>query len=94
LWKDVGDKQLTKTPEIIFEILSPSTQFKDKNVKYQFDEKMGVKYYILVDGSALTAEVFELIAGEYDKIKKAQDDVLNFSLKSCEIEFDFSQIWD
>ncbi len=92
--EDIGKNYLTKTPQIIFEILSPSTRFKDRNVKYQLYEKSGVKYYILVDGSALTAEVFELIDGEYDKIKNAQDDVLNFSLKSCEIEFDFSQIWD
>jgi len=92
--EDVGESRLEKTPEIIFEILSPSTQFKDRNVKYQLYEKMGVKYYIIVDGSALTAEVFELIDGEYQKIKNAQDDVVIFLTKSCEVEFDFSQIWE
>jgi len=91
--EDIGDKQLTKTPQIIFEILSPSTSFKDRNVKYKLYEKMGVKYYILVDGSALTAEVFELLDGEYQKIKNAQDDVLKFSWYGCEIDFNFAKIW-
>ncbi len=92
--EDIGDKQLTKTPEIIFEILSPSTAFKDRNVKYQLYEKMGVKYYILVDGVALTAEVFELLDGAYQKRQNAQDDVVKFSWQACEIDFDFSQIWN
>ncbi len=91
---DTEAKYLTKTPQIIFEILSVSTTFKDRNVKYKLYEKMGVKYYILVDGAALTAEVFELIGDEYQKIKNAQDDVVNLMLESCELEFDFSKIWD
>lgn len=91
--EDVGDKQLTKIPQIIFEILSPSTAFKDRNVKYKLYEKMGVKYYILVDGTALTAEVFELIDDSYQKIKNAQDDIVKFELDRCKIAFDFEKIW-
>ncbi len=92
--EDIGGKHLTTAPEIIFEILSQSTMFKDRNVKYQLYEKMGVKYYILVDGSALTAEVFELIDDKYEKIKNAQDDIIEFKLDSCDISFDFSKIWE
>ncbi len=55
---------------------------------------MGVKSYILVDGSALTAEVFELIDDKYEKIKNAQDDIIEFKLDSCDISFDFSKIWE
>ncbi len=54
---------------------------------------MDVKYYILVDGCALTAEVFELINGEYKKIKNAQDDEVIFTLDTCKLNFDFAKIW-
>ena len=60
----------------------------------QLYEKMGIKSYILVDGSALTAEVFELIDNKYEKIKNAQDDIIEFKLDSCDISFDFSKIWE
>jgi len=91
--EDIGEKYLTKTPGIIFEILSPSTAFKDRNVKSKLYSHMGVKYYILVDGVARTAEVFVLKDGVYQKIYDAQDDVVQFMLEACEIDFNFENIW-
>ncbi len=40
---------ITKTPSVIFEILSPSTTIKDRNIKYQIYETEGVEYYIIVN---------------------------------------------
>jgi Uma2 family endonuclease len=91
--EEIGEKYLIKTPEIIFEILSPSTAFKDRNVKSKLYQKMGVTYYILVDTPAQTAEVFLLVDGEYQKIKNAQDDIIKFELENCKIDFDFENIW-
>ncbi len=85
---EIGDKYLTKTPSIIFEILSPSTAFKDKNVKFQLYESKGVKYYIIVDGTKETAEIFELYNKKYQKTKNNR-----FILEGCEIDFDFENIW-
>ena len=92
--EDIGEKYLTKVPEIIFEVLSQSTMFKDRNVKYKLYEKMGVSYYILVDPSARVAEVFTLQNGVYEKIKNAQDDVVEMQTKNCKISFDFAKIWE
>jgi Uma2 family endonuclease len=84
---------LTKPPEIIFEILSPSTAFKDKNIKYKIYESEGVKYYVIVDIDAKVAEVFELINGSYQKLKDAQDVIITFDVNECKIDFDFAMIW-
>ncbi len=84
---------LTKPPKIIFEILSSSTAFKDRNIKYKIYESEGVKYYVIVDIDAKVAEVFELINGSYQKLKDAQDVALTFDINECKIEFDFSIIW-
>ncbi|RUM68110.1 MAG: Uma2 family endonuclease [Sulfurospirillum sp.] len=91
--EDIGEAYLTKTPEIIFEVLSPSTMFKDRNVKYRLYEAMGVNYYVLVDTSAKVAEVFRLADGLYHKEKNAQDELFSFLLEKCVIEFDFAKIW-
>ena len=91
---DIGEQYLVKTPQIIFEVLSPSTMFKDRNVKFKLYEKMGVQYYILVDTSAKVAEVFRLENGVYEKLKNAQDEIVTFTPENCTIEFDFGKIWE
>ncbi len=90
---ELEGKYLTVPPVLIFEILSPATSFKDRNIKYKIYESEGVKYYIMVDPEAKVAEVFELMNGEYKKIKDAQDTVVPFILETCEMRFDFSSIW-
>jgi Uma2 family endonuclease len=90
---EVGGAYLTKAPVLIFEILSPATSYKDRNIKYQLYEREGVKYYILVDIEALVAEVFELKNKKYAKIADVQTDVIKFDLGPCSIDFDFGKIW-
>lgn len=91
--RDVKGEYLTEPPEIIFEVLSPSTVFKDKNIKYRIYEAQKVKYYIIVDVEAKVAEVFHLEDETYIKIKEAQTDVITFDLKECRLDFDFRAIW-
>ncbi len=90
---NVEGKYLTQPPVLIFEILSPTTAFKDRNIKYRIYELQGVKYYVMVDIDAKVAEVFELINGEYRKIKDAQEATVTFEINGCKIDFDFSKIW-
>lgn len=90
---EVEDKYLTKPPVLIFEILSPATSFKDRNIKYKIYESQGVKYYIMVEPEEKVAEVFELFEGSYRKIKDARDVTLTFEFEDCSIDFDFSRIW-
>lgn len=90
----IGEQYLVKAPQIIFEVLSPSTMFKDRNVKFKLYEKMGVGYYILVDTSAKVAEVFMLKNSAYKKLKNAQEETMKFTFENCVIDFDFSKIWE
>ena len=57
---DLGDKYLKKTPEIVFEILSPLTQRKDRNEKYYLYESEGIKYYVIVNSQTKEAEIYIL----------------------------------
>ncbi len=85
---------ITKSPTIIFEVVSKSTQEKDEHVKFEIYEREGVKYYVLVYPEENLAKVFELINGRYVKLIDATDETLKFNLKNCSIDFDFSKIWE
>ncbi|MDA8693199.1 Uma2 family endonuclease [Saprospiraceae bacterium] len=56
-------------PELIIEILSPSTSKKDLNDKYSIYEESGVKEYWVVFPSDKVIEVFYLEDENYERIK-------------------------
>ena len=61
--------QSDKLPCAIFEVLSPSTAYKDKTVKKELYEKSGVREYFLVNLEYKIVDKFTLIDGiySYDK---------------------------
>ena len=90
---DLGDKYLKKTPQIVVEILSPSTQRKDRNEKYNLYENEGIKYYIIVDSQTKIAEIYKLENKKYKLSKKISNEDYLFDIDGCDIEFEFSNIW-
>lgn len=59
-----NEAYITKSPKIIFEILSQSTEKKDKELKYHLYEEEGVFYYIIVDPIEFIAKVYHLKDGQ------------------------------
>ncbi len=91
--KEITGKFIENAPGIIFEILSPSTEEKDRILKYHLYQGEGVKYYVIVDTANKVAEVFELQNKKYRKIIEAKKDKVLFDLGKCKVSFDFSKIW-
>jgi len=85
---------LTKTPILIFEVLSKSTASKDQGIKFDLYQNEGVKYYIIVDPEENVAKIYELNNGKYIKRLDANSETESFELKDCIIHFDFSKIFD
>jgi|SRR6185312_10613535 len=85
---------LSKTPEIIFEILSPSTASKDQNLKYELYQKAGVKYYIIVDPIKNTAQIFVFEGDAYKESGNYTTESFHFEISGCTFDFDFSGIWE
>jgi len=84
---------LTKTPEIIFEILSASTSQKDRVLKYDLYESVGVKYYIIVNPIEKNAEIFLLNQDNYQSQGTFTTGIYHFEISGCNIDFDFGGIW-
>jgi len=90
----IGIKKLEVTPVMVFEILSPSTARKDKIIKYQLSENAGVKYYCIVDPETNSATVFVLQKDKYRQAEEFKDGKMLFDFGPCQIEFDFSNIFE
>lgn len=90
---EVNGNYLSTPPIMIFEILSPATAVKDRNLKYEIYESQGVKYYVIVDVAEKTADVYQLSGKSYVSRGSVQTGVMLFELEECKIEFDFGGIW-
>lgn len=55
-------------PDFVVEVLSPSTEKRDKGYKKSAYEAAGVKEYWLVDVDKRTIEVYELVDGRYELV--------------------------
>jgi len=85
--KPIEGHYLTFAPELVVEILSPSTVLKDRNTKYDIYQNEGVKYYIIVDPEEEIYEIYELKEGKYAKKDAAEinidDCCFSLDLKAC-----------
>lgn len=88
-----NEKRLEITPVLVFEILSPSTSRKDRVLKYQLYEKMGVKYFCIVVPETNSAEVFVLNKEKYRETGEFNQGRISFDLGPCELEIDFGEIF-
>ena len=61
----VREKGVVGVPDLIIEILSPSTSKHDRGYKMSLYERCGVKEYWIVDTNGLSIEVYWLADGKY-----------------------------
>jgi len=77
--KIIGDKKIEGAPDIVIEILSPSTACYDMREKYAVYEKHGVREYWLVDSKLKKVEIFENIGNKFELNNEAEADGSVFS---------------
>ena len=57
----IGEQAIEGAPDLIVEILSPSTAYRDLTTKKRLYEQYGVREYWIVDPEQRTVEIFELM---------------------------------
>ncbi len=60
------DRYLTVTPDLVVEVLSPSTRHVDRGAKRRLYERQGVTEYWLIDPVLETVQVFRLQSGRFE----------------------------
>lgn len=88
-----NENYLTKAPEIIFEVISPSTSRKDELYKFGIYEQEKVKYYLLVYPEDLKVKLYKLKDGKYDKEGDFTNESYLFSGAKCKVSLDFSKVF-
>ncbi|MFP4485867.1 MAG: Uma2 family endonuclease [Campylobacterales bacterium] len=90
---DVDERFLTYPPKILFEILSDSTERKDRNLKFALYEEQKVPYYIMVEPKTMYAEVYTLEGEKYEFVEEFCKGAFEFSVDGCIREFDFDRVF-
>lgn len=65
--KKISDKNIVGAPELVIEVLSPSTARNDRWIKYNSYEKAGVQEYWIVDPANMYVEVYKLMNGSFQQ---------------------------
>jgi Uma2 family endonuclease len=85
-------RHLDRPPQLIIEVISKSTETRDRRDKHELYESQGVKYYILADTSARCVECFVL---EDERYRPIDSPVPEFVLdESCKLHFDSQAFFD
>lgn len=84
---------ISRAPELIFEILSPGTSERDRNLKYRLYEAEGVKYYAIVNYEDRIIKIYQLYQGRFIKAADVVDESFEFDLGVCSFTLNLSQLW-
>ena len=77
----VTEANIQGAPDLVVEILSPSTKGRDRVLKLRLYEKFGVREYWIVDPVADSIEVLRLVDGRLAAVESlGRDDVLTTPL--------------
>lgn len=80
----ITERGIAGVPDLVVEILSPSTAKRDKGDKRQTYEKYGVPEYWIVDGANRLMEQYRLMNGRYDfPVLFGEDDVVQSPRLTC-----------
>ena len=85
----------SKTPPLIVEVLSKATALKDVTTKFDLYEKERVLYYVIVEPNTELTDIYKLIDGKYQHVKKlTKEDSFSFELSDeCKTEVNLAKVF-
>ncbi|MEO6454615.1 MAG: Uma2 family endonuclease [Ginsengibacter sp.] len=93
--KQIEKKFLDFPAILVVEILSPVTAFKDRHVKFSLYEKMGIKYFLIIDIERKIIEINTLTDNQYELTTYPGSQPFLFILEDdCLIDVELNNIWE
>ncbi len=90
---ETHDAYLTKAPEIVVEVISPSTALRDERYKFAIYEAEKVRYYVLVYPDALVAKIYKNANGHFEKEGDFALESYRFDEARCPVTVDFERVF-
>ncbi len=88
-----NDQYITKTPEIIVEVISKSSAKRDEVFKFELYESERVPYYIIVYPDEYKAKLYRLINGKYSKQGDFFKEIYSFEKTTCQAKINFDNVF-
>ncbi|RWX51195.1 Endonuclease, Uma2 family (restriction endonuclease fold) [Candidatus Electrothrix marina] len=90
---DVEGEKLVRTPELIIEVVSPSTVKRDERIKLELYQAKGVETYILVYPQERKIVIYQLAGGRYRKVGDDKMESFDFRVRDCPVRLEFERVW-
>jgi len=90
--KDIEEKVLV-TPELIIEVVSPSSTKRDESMKFELYQQEGVLYYILAYPEKHLAKVYRNTIDGFHKVADYTNEATDFTINECHFSINFSAVW-
>ncbi len=87
------EEYLREPPELVVEVVSPSTAQKDEKLKYELYEREGVKTYVLAYPDLKKVRAFRLLRSRYRKFFDSDEGSLELKIKDCTLKVDVGRLW-
>ena len=89
--KIITHSKINGSPDLVVEILSPSTSKRDKGLKKELYEQNGVPEYWVVDPDEQAVRKFTLSGNSYDEPQRFTDSITFDGLPNVSV--DLTQVW-
>ena len=90
----IEKKYLDFTPELVAEVLSPSTAAKDRGEKMELYQLQQVKYYLILDPQFKKIEIYQLTEGQYQPVAINPENYTFILKNDCSAQVNLSDIWE
>ncbi len=88
-----NDQFITKTPEIVVEIISKSSAKRDEKYKFEIYESEKAPYYIIVYPDECKAKLYHLENGKYAKQGDFFTETYLFKETTCKAQINFDNVF-
>ena len=88
----ITDTRIVGAPDLIVEILSPSTRTNDENLKRRLYEQAGVPNYWIVDPDANSVTALRMSDGLYEQASPVSDSI-ELEVGGDAITVNLTKIW-
>ena len=90
----IGEKSIEGMPDLIVEILSPSTARRDRVLKLKMYAQHGLRHYWIVDCQQRTLEAFELDRETYRLVASLTDEAVFEPALFPGLEIPLGEVWE
>ncbi len=91
--REIKKKYLDFPPDLVAEILSPSTALKDRHTKFDLYQSQKIKYYLIISPETKEIEIYQWKDGIYHLKHKGAHFFYDFTFLKCKASIDFQEVW-